>query len=376
MKILVLSCQTESLVTFRLDMMKAFVEAGCEVIAVGHDPSEKWKEFFATVGVLYKSVPVNRTGMDFFEDRRTLKAYKELLEETRPDKVFAYQTKAVIYGGLAVKAYGKCEFYPLIAGLGYAFSGQDIKRAAARSYILSGYRKALKNADMVLFHNEDDREALIKRGTVKRQKSMVVNGSGVDVELFKPREKAEKKQTGATCFIMVARIIKDKGIIEFLEASRTLRKSGFDVKCSLVGGFDTNPSSMKLKDIEPYIQEGSVTYLGETKNVAELLRENDVFVLPSYHEGRPRAALEAMATGLAVITTDVPGCRDCIENGANGILVEPRNPETLANAMKKLAAEPELVKTMGKASRRIAEEKYDVGKVNREIMEIMGIDYE
>ena len=167
MKILVLSCQTESLVTFRLDMMKAFVEAGCEVIAVGHDPSEKWKEFFATVGILYKSVPVNRNGMDGFEDRRTLKAYKELLDEIRPDKVFAYQTKAVIYGGLAVKAYGKCEFYPLIAGLGYAFSGQDIKRAAARSYILSGYRKALKNADMVLFHNEDDREAMIKRGTVK-----------------------------------------------------------------------------------------------------------------------------------------------------------------------------------------------------------------
>ena len=243
----------------------------------------------------------------------------------------------------------------------YAFSGQGIKRAAARAYILSGYRKALKNADMVLFHNEDDWEALIKKGIVKRQQSIVVNGSGVDVELFKPCEKAEKKQNGATCFIMVARIIKDKGIIEYLEASRSLRKSGFDVKCKLVGGFDTNPSAMKQEDIESYVLEGSVAYLGESKNVAELLRENDVFVLPSYHEGRPKAVLEAMASGLAVITTDVPGCRDCIEKGANGILVEPRSSESLANAMKKLAAEPELVKTMGKASRRIAEEKYDVG---------------
>ena len=124
MKILVLSCQTESLVTFRLDMMKAFVEAGCEVIAVGHDPYEKWKEFFGKVGILYRAVPVNRNGMDFFEDRRTLKAYKEILEEIRPDKVFAYQTKAVIYGGIAVKAYGKCGFYPLIAGLGMLFLGK------------------------------------------------------------------------------------------------------------------------------------------------------------------------------------------------------------------------------------------------------------
>ena len=373
MKILVLSCQTESLINFRLDMMRAFVEAGCEVIAVGHDPSGQWNEFFENVGISYRAVPVNRNGMDFFEDQRTLKAYKDLLEEIRPDKVFAYQTKAVIYGGLAVKAYGKCGFYPLIAGLGYAFSGQGIKRAAARAYILSGYRKALKNADMVLFHNEDDREALIKKGVVKRQKSIVVNGSGVDMELFKPCEKAEKKQTGATCFIMVARIIKDKGIIEYLEASRSLRKSGFDVECKLVGGFDTNPSAMKQEDIEPYVLEGSVAYLGEAKNVAELLRESDVFVLPSYHEGRPKAVLEAMATGLAVITTDVPGCRDCIEKGANGILVKPRSSGSLAYAMKKLAAEPELVKTMGKASRRIAEEKYDVGIVNREIMEIMGL---
>lgn len=376
MKILVLSCQTESLINFRLDMMKSFVEAGCEVIAVGHDSSEKWRKYFSKAGISYRTVPVNRNGINVFEDKKTLKGYEAIIRETKPDKIFAYQAKAVIYGCAAAKHCGVKEIYPLIAGLGYAFTGKGLKRKVLKQYLLLQYKKALKDASTVMFHNEDDRDLFVKQGVIEEQKTAIINGSGVNVEVFSPDEKSHESPLLTTNFIMVARVIKDKGTREYLEASRALRKGGFDVKCTLAGGFDTNPSSMKLKDVEPYVQDGSVTYLEEVKNVAELLRENHVFVLPSYHEGRPKAVLEAMASGLAVITTDVPGCRDCIEKGENGILVEPRRSKSLANAMKKLAASPDLVKTMGKASRRIAEEKYDVRKVNRAILEIMGIDYE
>jgi len=369
MKIAVLSSFTTSLFWFRVDMMKSFINAGCEVVAVGDGSEADWVEKFQELGIRYRQIPVERNGTNPIRDIKTLRALYRLLKEERPDKIFSYQAKTVIYGGLAARMLGIDHVYPLIAGVGSVFLGDGIKKRIIRSILVAEYRLGIKKANKVFFQNRDDLAVFTENRIVDEGKVVMINGSGVNTEKFRPTALPEN-----VSFLCISRLIRDKGVVEYLEAAREIHKRHPDVKCVLVGPYDTNPSAIKPEDLKPYIDDGSVEYVGEQKDVYPYLQACTAYVLPSYHEGTPKTVLEAMASGRAIITTDAPGCRETVTDDINGYLVPVKDVNAIVEAMEKIIADPVKNAEMAKAARCIAEEKYDVNKVNLTIRNTMGIE--
>ncbi len=368
MKVAVLSSFTTSLMWFRLDMMKTFRDKGYEVLAVGEGSEEEWAQRFLAEGIRYRSIPVERNGTNPLKDIKTLQALRKLLKEEKPDKIFAYQAKTVIYGGIAARMNKIREFYPLIAGVGSVFLGQGLKNKIVRTILVTEYRLGMKKAPGYFFQNRDDLAVFVRNKIVKPERVTMLNGSGVDVERFHPAPLPEKP-----AFLCISRLIKDKGVSEYLEACRIIRKKHSDVRCMLVGPFDTNPSAIQPQELQSYIEDSSVEYFGEQKDVYPYLTQASVFVLPSYHEGTPKTVLEAMASGRAIITTDAPGCRETVTGGVNGLLVPVKDVDALAEAMDSLIASPERVEAMGAEGRKLAKSKYDVNLVNKTICQTMKI---
>ncbi len=366
MKIAVLSSFTTSLMWFRLDMMKTFRERGYEVLAVGEGSEEEWAVRFQAEGIRYRSIPVQRNGTNPLKDIRTLRALRMLLKEEKPDKIFAYQAKTVIYGGIAAQMNRIQEFYPLIAGVGSVFLGKGLKNKILRAILVREYRLGMKKAPGCFFQNKDDLAVFVSNKIVRPEQVTMLHGSGVDIARFHP---APLPETPA--FLCVSRLIRDKGVGEYLEACRILRQKHPQVRCMLVGPFDTNPSAIQPQALQSYIDDGSVEYFGEQKDVYPYLTQTSIFVLPSYHEGTPKTVLEAMASGRAIITTDAPGCRETVTDGVNGLLVPVKNVTALAEAMGSLIASPEQLETMGAEGRRLAESKFDVKLVNQAICQTM-----
>lgn len=366
--VMVLSCHTNSLFWFRADMMKDFLAAGYNVVAVGQLPEEEWSEKFASFGVKYRQLEAERNGTNPLNDIKTLKNIEKLLEEEKPDSLFCYQAKTVIYGSIAAHKRGITEIYPLIAGLGSVLIGEGLKNKILRILMTTEYKAALKYANAVMFQNPDDMSFFVDGGLVKKEKCRMINGSGVDTRHFVPTE-----FPGETAFLCISRLIRDKGVGEYLEASRIVHAKYPSVRCLLVGPFDTNPSAVTPDELKEYTDDGSVEYFGEQSDIIPFMSQCSVFVLPSYHEGTPKTVLEAMASGRAVITTDAPGCRETVSDGKNGVLVPIKNSLALAQAMESFITDPYKALPMGMAGRRIAEEKYDVKKVNISIMQIMNL---
>lgn len=368
MKILVLSSHTPSLFWFRLDMMRAFIEAGAEVIAVGPDPENLWKEKFSANSIAYRCIPVSRNGLDIITDLKTFKALYVLISEIRPDKIFTYQAKTIVYGTLAARCVSDCiDVYPLVAGLGSIFRGKGLKNRLIRFILGAQYRLAFRYARKVIFQNTDDRCELVTCGILNESRTAIVHGSGVNVARFTVAPVPSQKAV-----LYVGRLIADKGVREYLDMCVRLKKRDNAVRCLLVGPFDTNPSAITPKELKPYIDAG-VEYFGEQKDVRPYMSMCTVYVLPSYHEGTPKTVLEAMATGRPIVTTDAPGCRETVTDGVNGRLVAVRDVDALVRAVSEILYNPDIAASYGRESRRLAEEKFDVVKVNKDIMKIMRI---
>lgn len=368
MKILVLSSFTTSLFWFRIDMMKSFLREGCEVVAAADESEAQWGEKFAQLGIRYRSIPVQRNGTNPLRDLKTLRALKALISEEKPDKIFAYQAKTVIYGGIAAASCGIQEFYPLIAGLGSIFLGNGWKTKLLRRILVTEYKYGMRKAPKVFFQNDDDLGVFVKHGIVKREQAVMLNGSGVNLEKFPPVAQPEKP-----AFLCISRLIRDKGVMEYLLACRKLKQRRPQVRCMLVGPFDTNPSAIKKEELQSFIDDGSIEYFGEQKDVQPYLALCSAYVLPSYHEGTPKTVLEAMATGRAILTTDAPGCRQTVTDGKNGYLVPVKDVDALVSAMERLLDTPDTCEAMGKESRKLAEARYDVHKINQIIQKTMGL---
>lgn len=370
MKVMVLSSFTTSLFWFRIDMMKSFINAGCEVIAVGDGSEAEWSEKFREIGVCYRQIPVERNGTNPLCDLETLIALYQLLKQEKPDKIFSYQAKTVIYGGIAAWMLGIRDVYPMIAGIGSVFLGDGLKKKIVRAILVAEYKLSLKNAKCVFFQNQDDLAVFTGHGILPQSKVVMVHGSGVNLEKFPPTALPENPS-----FLCISRLIRDKGVMEYLDAAREIRKEHPDVRCVLVGPFDTNPSAIKPEELQPYIEDGSIEYVGEQKDVYPYLKACTAYVLPSYHEGTPKTVLEAMASRRAIITTDAPGCRETVADRVNGYLVPVKDVSAIVAAMERIIADPAKTAKMAKNARQIAEEKYDVNKVNltiRRTMEIKG----
>lgn len=368
MKILVLSSHTPSLFWFRMDMMISFRGLGHDVIAVAQESNQVWTPKFAEFGIQYRQINVQRNGMNPVYDLKTLKELYVLIKKENPDKIFVYQAKTIIYGAIAASMNNVKEVYTLVAGLGSVFRGEGLKNKVLLKVMSLQYKWAFMRSKKVIFQNDDDLGKLVSLNLLKMNQVEKINGSGVNIDKFLPVPLPE-----SPAFLYIGRLIRDKGVMEYLEACRILKSTHEDIRCILVGPFDTNPSALKPEDLKPYISENIVEYFGEQEDVRPYIAQCSTYVLPSYHEGTPKTVLEAMSMGRSIITTDAPGCRETVIEGLNGFLVEPRNVNQIVEKMKYLISHPDINQQMANESVRIAQEKYDVRKVNDSIIRIMGL---
>ncbi len=366
MKIAVMSSHTPSLFWFRTDMMKSFMARGCDVIAIGNEPEADWSEKFAQNGVRYIQADISRNGMNPVGEIKTLKSLKKILKAEKPDKIFTYQAKTIVYGGIAAHSLGIDEVYPLVAGLGSVFMHDGLKFGAVKAVLKAEYRMGLRHAEKVFFQNCDDVEFFVSNGLVDKDKVVMLNGSGVNLSKFEVQKLPDNPG-----FLCISRLIRDKGVMEYLDAARIVKKKYPEVRFLLVGPYDTNPSAIHPDELKPYIDDGTVEYFGEQSDVRPFFEMSSVYVLPSYREGTPKTVLEAMACGKAVITTDAPGCRETVEDGVNGCLVPVKDAGAVAEKMIYLIENPDEISRMAGEGRKLACEKYDVNKVNETIYGVM-----
>jgi glycosyltransferase involved in cell wall biosynthesis len=368
-KILIIGSWPRSLVNFRGKLIDELLVRGHEIYPCAGGTDSSVIEWLCTRGIRYHSLPLERTGLNPFKDIILLIKLIQLINRIKPDIVIGYTIKPIVYGLIAARICKVTYLYALITGLGSTFLETSSKRQKLVKLLVPYmYKLALKNCTNIFFQNKDDKDEFIAKKIISKDMNYsITNGSGVDVHHF---QSAPQPQ-GDLVFLFIARLLKDKGIVEYVEAARNLKKEYVNVKFKILGPIDKNPSAISQKEITTLVEENIVEYLGEVDDVRPYIRSASVIVLPSYREGMPRAVLEGMAMARAIITTDVPGCRETVINGENGFLVQVKNVEELANAMKKFILSSDLAYTMGLVSRKIAENKFDVNLVNNHILKVM-----
>lgn len=373
-RIVVIASYTPSLTNFRLELLKRMVENGHVVTAFAPENDPVVKADLAAIGVSFEPMPMSRAGMNPVEDLKTLAFLLRRLRRISPDVVVPYTMKPIIYGGIAARLAGVGKRCFLVTGLGHVFSDAgavSLKGRFVRAISVALYKMAFSGAEIVFAYNDADMADLKHYRMLGGGKTaQMVPGSGVDLEHFG----FEAVPAGKPVFLMIARLLRDKGIFDYVEAARIVKRRHPDAEFRLLGPFDPNPEAISPREIENWVNEGIINYLGETRDVRPFLKDCSVFVLPSfYREGIPRSILEALAMGRPVITTDLPGCRETVEQGSNGFCVPPRDPRSLADAMSNFLADPDLASRMGARSRALAERKFDVHAVNRQLLRGMSL---
>lgn len=367
MRIMVISPKNKTLFNFRGDLIKEMIKKGHEVIAIG--PNKDYIEDVLDLGVKFIEVPFSKDNTSIFGDIKYYFDLKKIIMENKPDLVFSYTIKPVIYGSLAAKNACVNQIYPMVTGLGRVYASNTFKARILRGITGLLYKKAFKKCNKVIFQNSDDLNQFVDLKYLPQSKAVRVNGSGVNMKRFITNELPQEP-----VFLMIARIIKEKGVFEFAEAARLVKKDYPEARFILLGGYDNSIGAIKPEDITPYIEDGSIEFPGEVKDVLPFLKEAKVFVLPTYYrEGLPRTILEAMAMGRPVITTDWPGCRDAVEDGVNGLLVKPKDIKNLLEKIIYMIENPEITNQMADNSLGICKQRYDVNIVNQHMLEIMGI---
>jgi glycosyltransferase involved in cell wall biosynthesis len=370
MKFMLVAGFADSLLQFRGPLIAALLAKGLEVHVAAPDLLEGSHLFqrLADLGLRVHSIPLRRTGMNPLADLKALIYLSALIRKIRPDFVLGYTIKPVIYGSLAAWLAGVPRRFSLITGLGYAFQG-DGQRGVLRGLVQFLYRIALSTNRKVFFQNPDDEELFRSRKIIpKAIPSFVLNGSGVDVAEYDVVPLPSQHH-----FLLIARFLGDKGVREYAEAARRLRPMYSEAKFSLVGWIDENPDAIRQEELDEWIREGVIEYLGRLSDVRPAIAAASVYVLPSYREGTPRTVLEAMSMGRAIITTDAPGCSETVVDGRNGFLVPVKQVDALVAAMSRFIENPSLVGSMGEQSRLLALEKYDVRKVNSLMLKEMEV---
>jgi|FaiFalDrversion2_1042247.scaffolds.fasta_scaffold04600_3 glycosyltransferase involved in cell wall biosynthesis len=371
-RVALISPYAPSIVSFRGALIRDLVSHGAEVFVLAPDYTPEIRAAVAELGAIPIDYPLNRTGMNPLQDLQTLVAIARLLRRLRPHVVLPYTIKPVIYGTLAAAIARVPQRVALIEGLGYAFveaQRPSLRVRFIRPFIKSLYRLALRWAQTVLFLNPDDMNEFLQARIVKPSQALLLGGIGVNLEHWQPAPPVLEPIT----FTLAARLIREKGIVEFAEAARLIKARYPNTRFLLLGGLDTNPGALTQQEVEAWAQQGILEWLGHVPDVRPYFVQTSVYVLPSYREGVPRSTQEAMAMARPVITTDAPGCRQTVVHGVNGFLVPPRDVEALAAAMERFILQPDLILTMGQASRQMAEEWFDVHKVNQRILAALGI---
>lgn len=379
MKILIIASYPASILKFRGALIAAIHQAGFEIhiAAPEFENYLEERESLIELGYIVHDIPMQRTGTNPIVDSQTLFALYRLMKSIKPDYTMGYTIKPVIYSLLAAKLARVPHRFALITGLGYAFQGadeQDYKKSNLQKLMHKLYSVALGSAHKVFFQNPDD-EALFKSMEIlkPRTPSKVVNGSGVDVSEYNVVPFPIIDSSPAPKFLLIARLLGDKGVREYEQAAKLIKLKYPHAQFDLVGWIDDNPDTIEQFELDSWVDKGVFKFWGKLSDVKPAIESCSVYVLPSYREGTPRTVLEAMAMGRPIITTDAPGCRETVRDGFNGYLVPVKAVDELAAAMERFILEPQLISQMGKASRQLVEEKFDVNTVNQVMLKEMGI---
>lgn len=362
------------LLVFRVDLIRYLVTQGYEVYAFAIDYRDDSKKAIEALGAVPVEYSLNKTGLNPFGDLRDIFALASKLKKISPDVVFSFFVKPSIYGTLAARVAKVPRRIAMLEGLGYIHTplenGYSVKKRLLQLAhgILSSI--GFLFADKVLFLNHDDPVDLCKFAFINKNKIKILGPIGLSLDQYplSPVPKVSK----SVCFIFVARLLVEKGIFEFIDAARSVKKAHPSTEFIVLGGLDSdNPSALSKVQLELLIKDNIITYPGHVSDVYRWIEKAHVFVLPSYREGFPRSTQEAMAIGRAIITTDVPGCRETVLDDRNGFLVPAFNSEALAVKMRHLIEHSEKLLVMGEESHRIAKERFDVDKINLLIESIL-----
>jgi glycosyltransferase involved in cell wall biosynthesis len=368
-RILFLGADAEYMFKFRANLMRAAQARGLDVHVAAAPLYEFDVAKFAAIGVTFTPWNVAKAGINPLRDAGSLLQLRAILARLRPDILFAHTIKPVIYGGLLAAMAGVPRRVAMIPGLGHTFMPpKSLANQFSGAVARLGYRAALARDHMIIFHNPDDMADMRRAGVLAPDAPAArVYGSGVDMAHFA----AAPFPAGPPRFLMLARLLREKGVFEFVEAARIVRKALPQARFALVGAPDANPSAARPAEIAAWREEGIVDIPGPTRDPRPDFAACHVFVLPSWREGTPRTNLEAMATGRAIITTDVPGCRETVRHGVNGLLVPAQDPAALAAAMISLGGDLDRAQAMGAAGLAWCRETFELGAVTRATIDLV-----
>jgi glycosyltransferase involved in cell wall biosynthesis len=363
-KTIVLSANSDwNIVNFRGGLIRALRTAGYEPVVIApHDPSADRR--MRELDVERIPIRIDRSGLNPWADLQLIGEYKRLLRRIRPVAYLGYTIKPNVYGCFAAASLG-IPAIPNISGLGTAF----IRSGPLQQIVKALYRVGFRRAPRVFFQNDEDRDLFVDRKIVRADQARVLPGSGIDLDRFRPVPLPE----GPPIFLLIGRLLRDKGVVEFVEAARQLRTEMPDGRFQLLGPIDDgNRTSVSKAELQSWIAQGVIEYLGTTDDVRPFIAAASAVVLPSYREGMPRSLLEAAAMGRPLIATDVPGCREIVEEGRNGLLCVVKDARSLASAMRRFAGmslEDRIA--MGKAARRKVQEEFSEERVIRAYLDAL-----
>ena len=373
MKLVLLGTVSASVFNFRTSLIKELVARNHTVHVLCVDYDDVSREKIVALGAIPVDYSLNRAGLNPIRDLvDTWKLFRQL-KKIAPDVVLSYFVKPVIFGSNAARMAAVPRNIGMLEGLGYVFTdlptGLKRKQRILRWVQVFLYRLALPGLDRLIFLNPDDSADLLSRNGLKAKNVSILGGIGVDLEKY-PYIPLDSQKSPS--FIFVGRLLAEKGINEYVAAARKVKSLHPEARFVVLGGLDEeNPGGLSRLELDDLITSGIVEYPGHVSSVMQWLIDASVFVLPSYREGLPCSTQEAMAVGRAVITTDVPGCRETVVDGVNGYLVPRWDSEALAEKMLCLVRDPALVVRMGEESRRLAEQRFDADEVNARLIQML-----
>lgn len=367
-KLLLIGPKTDAVVNFRGDLI-------CDIKAKDYDvvvvvPEDNNKDFFKKHGVKVRLINLKKNSLSPANAINYCKNLQRIIEDEKPDKVFSFTIKSVIFGSIAANRAGVKEIYSLICGLGMIFCSETLKARVLRLAGCKLYKYALKYNKKVIFQNQDDINEFVGRGLVEKKKCELVNGSGVNLKKFAKN----KIPSGPVSFLMVSRVLKEKGVMEYFKAANIVKEKYPEAKFVYVGAIDRNKNAVNMETLRPFVREGIVEYVPETHEVEKFVAKCSVFVLPTYYrEGIPRTILEALAMGRPVLTTDTPGCRETVVEGENGWFVKVKRADSLAEKMIWAIEHQDELQKMGNKSYKMCLDKFTIEKINKRMLEIMRV---
>lgn len=353
-------------------LMERLASQGHRLLCVTPPGDKESESLLQSRGAEIINYPLNRKGLNPFQDIGSFFCLKKIFLAEKPDLVFATTIKPVIYGVLAASAAHVPAVFATITGLGYAFERDSflkklINRASSQLYKLS-----LARATGIFFQNRDDWRLFSEKGILSPEiPVLMARGTGVDTSHFSPAPFPVLDASRSVTFLFIGRLLEAKGLHEYVAAAKALRARWPRANFQILGPMEAGRGGISGDQLKEWIAEGNIEYLGAAADVRPHIANAHVAVLPSWREGTPTAIMEAMSMGRPCVVTDVPGCREVVTEGENGFLCAAHNPEALARAMEKFLARPDLIQKMGKKSRALARERFDAIKVADGIIDDM-----